>query len=203
MTHMSNDHAPLRRFAPAGTAVALLLSVGVAPALTSMAYAGDFKAGAIEIENPWSPSAPNGAKVAGGYLTIVNHGPTPDRLLSATAAIAGKTGIHQMKVRNGVMEMREVKDGLDVPASGTVKLKPGAYHLMFMDLKRLPKKGESFAGTLTFAKAGTVNVTFDVTGMGGPASGGSMDSMKSMKHGHDSMMGGSMKSMKPMKGMGN
>jgi copper(I)-binding protein len=74
---------------------------------------------------------------------------------------------------------------------------------MFMDLKHLPKKGESFAGTLTFEKAGTVNVTFDVTGMGGPAKDGGMDSMKSMKHGHDSMMGGGMNSMKPMKGMGD
>ncbi|TAN04750.1 MAG: copper chaperone PCu(A)C [Rhizobiaceae bacterium] len=206
MIHSSSN---LVRFAPfaasrAGKAVLLaLFSAGAALALSSVAHAGDFKAGAIEIENPWSPSAPNGAKVAGGYFTIVNHGATPDRLVSATAAIAGKAGIHQMTVKNGVMEMREVKGGLEVPASATVKLKPGAYHLMFMDLKHLPKRGESFSGTLTFEKAGTVNVTFDVTGMGGPAMGGAMNPMKSMKHGHDSMMGGSMKAMKPMKGMGN
>jgi len=197
------EHTSLARYR-AGKIVALaFFSATTAFMLSATAHAKDFKIGNIEVENPWSPSAPNGAKVAGGYLTIVNHGSTPDRLVSATAEIAGKAELHQMTVKDGVMEMRAVKGGLEVPASGTVKLKPGAYHLMFMDLKHLPKKGESFAGTLTFAKAGTVNVTFDVTGMGGPAKGSSMDSMKSMKHGHDSMMGGGMKSMKPMKGMGD
>jgi copper(I)-binding protein len=206
MIHSSSNiirFAPFARGRAGKTVLCALFSIGVATALSPNADASDFKVGSIEIESPWSPSAPNGAKVAGGYLTIVNHGSTPDRLVSATAAIAGKAGIHQMTVKNGVMEMREVKGGLEVPASATVKLKPGAYHLMFMELKHLPKKGESFAGTLTFEKAGTVNVTFDVTGMGGPAMGGAMNSMKSMKHGHDSMMGGGMKSMKPMKGMGN
>lgn len=189
------EHTSLARYG-AGKIVALaFFSATTAFMLSATAHAKDFKAGNIEVQNPWTPSAPNGAKVAGGYLTIVNHGSTPDRLVSATAEIAGKAELHQMTVKNGVMEMRAVKGGLEVPASGTVKLKPGAYHLMFMDLKHLPKKGESFAGTLTFEKAGTVNVTFDVTGMGGPAK----DSMK----GHDSMMGGGMKSMKPMKGMGD
>lgn len=199
MTHSSNMITCTYR--RAGKAVALaLLSAGVAMALSSVAYAGDFKAGSIEIENLWSPAAPNGSRVAGGYLTIVNHGSAADRLVAATAEIAAKTELHQMTVKNGVMEMRHVKGGLEVPASGTVRLKPGAYHLMFMDLKRVPKKGESFAGTLTFEKAGKVAVTFDVTGMGGPAMSGSMKSMKSMKNGHDSMMGGSMKSMKPKGG---
>ena len=188
MIHSSKRAVRLASLASRTTGRAVLfafLSVSAATALSGTAHARDFKVGNIEVENPWAPSAPNGAKVAGGYLTIVNHGSTPDRLVSAAAAIAGKAELHQMTVKNGVMEMRPVKGGLQVPASGTVKLKPGAYHLMFMDLKHLPKKGESFSGTLTFEKAGKVVVTFDVTGMGGPA------------------MSGSMKSMKPMKGMGN
>ena len=106
--------------------------------------------------------------MAAGYLVISNEGSTSDRLVSATGEIAGKTEIHEMAVdANGVMTMRPLADGLEIPAGGEVKLEPGSFHIMFMDLKRGAKEGETFKGTLTFEKAGTVNVEFSVDAMGG------------------------------------
>jgi copper(I)-binding protein len=128
--------------------------------------AKDFTAGAITIERPWSRVTPSGAKVAAGYFTIKNTGDVPDRLLSVTAGIAGHTSIHQMSMLDGMMQMRELTDGLAIPAQGSVTLEPASYHLMFEDLKRPLKEGEIFSGTLTFEKAGTVSVTFDVKGLG-------------------------------------
>jgi periplasmic copper chaperone A len=43
---------------------------------------------------------------------------------------------HEMKVENGVMQMREVADGLPIPAGGSVVLKPGSYHVMLIGLKK-------------------------------------------------------------------
>lgn len=60
------------------------------------------------------------------------------------------------------MEMKELTDGLVIPAGGSVELKPGSFHIMFMDLKERPVEGTAFEGTLTFEKAGTVNVTYEV-----------------------------------------
>jgi copper(I)-binding protein len=128
--------------------------------------AHEFKAGPITVEHPWSRATPGGARVAAGYLTIDNDGNEPDRLVSATAEIAGHTGIHQMSMKDGVMEMRELKDGLPVPADASVKLEPNSYHLMFTDLKKPLQEGEEFSGTLTFEKAGTLDVTFEVEGIG-------------------------------------
>ena len=68
-----------------------------------------------------------------------------------------------------VMQMREVTEGLPVPANGSVALKPGSYHLMFMDLKRPLEEGEAYSGNLTFEKAGSVDVTFEVQGLGATA----------------------------------
>src|SRR6476620_186916 len=82
---------------------------------------------------------------------------------------AGRTGIHQMSISDGMMQMREVTEGLPVPAHGSVALEPGSYHLMFMDLKRPLKEGETFQGTLTFEKAGKIDVTFEVKGLGAAA----------------------------------
>ena len=79
-----------------------------------------------------------------------------------------------MAVKDGLMTMRPVTGGVPVPPGGKVALKPGSYHLMFLDLKRPLKPGEQFAGTLTFEKAGPVAVTFAVQSIGatGPEHGG-------------------------------
>jgi len=131
-------------------------------------FAHEFKVGDIEIEHPWSRATPAGAKVAGGYLTITNTGSSPDRLLSISSDIAAKSELHEMGVKDGVMTMRPVAGGLEIPAGGKVILGPGSYHVMFMDLKQPPREGEMFAATLTFEKAGTVTVKFAVQAIGSP-----------------------------------
>jgi copper(I)-binding protein len=135
----------------------------------SAGFAHGFKAGDLEKDHPWSRETPAGARVAGGYFTVKNTGASPDRLLSITSDISAKAELHQMTVSDGVMTMRQVDGGLEIPAGGAVELEPGGYHLMFIDLKSQPKKGESFAATLTFEKAGSVTVDFAVEGMGGAA----------------------------------
>ncbi|MEJ0093458.1 MAG: copper chaperone PCu(A)C [Methylocella sp.] len=153
-----------RRFRCVLASIALLGATGEAFAL-------DFKAGSIEVVQPWSRATPANAKVAGGYVVIRNHGDAPDRLVSATVEVAGRAGIHEMTMKDGVMSMRPLADGVAIPANGEVALTPGAYHLMLLDLKRQLKQGETFAGTLTFEKAGPVDVTFVVEGMGATDAG--------------------------------
>lgn len=133
------------------------------------AVAHEFKAGAIEIERPWSRATPGGASVAAGYLTLKNTGDAPDRLVSATSDIAGRTEIHDVTMANGVMQMRPLTDGVPIPAGGEIALEPGSSHLMFIDLKHPLREGESFAGTLNFEHAGSVVVTFKVEKAGAAA----------------------------------
>ena len=150
----------MRRLSLLALALAVLL---LAPRLASAEQAGS---GAITVEKAWSRATPGGAEVAAGYLTIVNHSDVADRLVSASTAIADKTEIHQMKMSDGKMEMRRLPEGIEIPAKGTVALEPMGYHLMLMQLKHPLEKGETFAGSLTFEHAGTIDVTFNVEGIG-------------------------------------
>ena len=155
----------LRRTHAAGFVAATSLSLF---AFISIASAHEFKSGDLVIQHPWSRAAPSGAKVAGGYFVIRNDGSEPDRLLAVSAEIAGRTEIHEMSVDDkGVMTMRPVERALEIPAGGALELKPGSFHLMFMDLHSLPKADERFAGTLTFEKAGNVAIEFTVEAIGG------------------------------------
>ena len=61
-----------------------------------------------------------------------------------------------MAMNNGVMTMRPLDKGLAIEAGKTVKLAPGGYHLMLMDLKSPLKQGEKVPLTLEFEKAGKV-----------------------------------------------
>ena len=154
--------------------------------IASVANAKDYKAGALEVDSPWSRAIPNGATVAAGYMTIRNTGTTPDRLVSASTPIASMIMIHEMTMDNGVMKMRMVTDGLEIEPGATVELKPNSSHLMIMNVKQPIKKGKPFAATLTFEKAGTVDIEFSVeaTGAMSPAAEGmpGMHDMPKMSH---------------------
>ncbi len=164
---------PFARFRSTGQRIGITgFTLGLLLAASHPLLAHDFKLGDLQIDHPWSRETPQGAKVAAGYLKIVNNGPEADRLVAVTGEIAGRTEIHEMAVDDkGVMTMRPVET-IEVPAGGEVDLKPGGFHIMFLDLQSTRKEGERFAGTLTFEKAGTVDVEFAVDAMGGGAGHG-------------------------------
>lgn len=128
--------------------------------------------GSVSIEKPFSRATPGGAKVAAGYMTITNKATTADRLVSASSPAAGKVEIHEMKMQDGIMKMRELPGGLPIEAGKTASLAPGGDHLMLVELKAPLKQGDKVPVTLNFEKAGKVEVTLDVQAIGGqqPAS---------------------------------
>lgn len=155
-------------------------------ALAAPARAEEVKAGDLVISQAWSRATPGGAKIGGGYLTIENKGAAADRLIGGSTEIAGKAELHEMAVNNGVMKMRPLDKGLTIEPGKTVKLAPGGYHLMLLDLKRPLKQGEQVPVTLEFEKAGKVKLSLDVQGVGATApGGGNAGSATDMKKMHE------------------
>ena len=143
-------------------ALAAPLFIGAA-----MAQPTPIKAGPLQIEAPWLRATPGGAKVGAGYLRITNTGSEADRLTGASMPLSARGEVHEMTMQNGVMHMAPVAGGVAIPPGKTVELKPGGFHLMFLDLKGALKQGQSLDVTLTFEKAGSVTVPFPVQGLGG------------------------------------
>lgn len=108
------------------------------------------------------PSQPAG----GGYLVITNNGETDDRLIGGAAAFADEVQVHEMAVVNDVMNMRELTDGLVIPAGETVTLQPGRYHLMFLGIQTPLVEGEHVSVTLEFEHAGAVDLDFAIAAAG-------------------------------------
>ncbi|GAB4574095.1 MAG: hypothetical protein Kow0077_18920 [Anaerolineae bacterium] len=100
--------------------------------------------------------------VSAAYLTLTNSGGAADRLVGAETDAATVVEIHTVEMDNGVMRMRPVADGIEVPAGGSISLEPGGYHLMLIDLTRDLVAGETIALTLHFASGKTLQVEAEV-----------------------------------------
>src|SRR3954468_20495180 len=110
-----------------------LIAAALAAFMAGSAHAQEYKAGPLVIAHPWTRATPKSATVAGGYLKITNTGTTPDRLTGGAAEVAGGFEIHEMSMDGGVMKMRELKNGLEIPPGATVELRPGSSHIMMMN----------------------------------------------------------------------
>ena len=164
------------------TSIALLLSAAVIGLTSAAASAHDFKLGSLEIEHPYARATPPNAPVSGGYMTIRNTGTEADRLLTGEAAFAERVEVHEMAMEGDVMKMRQLADGLEIPAGGEVVLKPGGFHVMFIGIDSQFKPGETRKATVVFEKAGAIELEFQVEDIKAM-----QDTMKmdhgSMKHG--------------------
>lgn len=154
------------------------MSAGQAPAAQQAAAA---TLGALTIGDPWvrpvNPSAPaptaapdatpamGGATemptmiTTGGYLTVTNSGDEADYLVAATAPgdLVDVVELHTVIEEGGMMRMRPV-ERIEVPAGGEVMLRPGGFHVMFIGVKQELKPGDVVRLSLTFERAGTVDV---------------------------------------------
>lgn len=125
-----------------------------------------YKIGDIEILHPWTRATPQGIKTSSGYLYIINHSDTPDRLVSVSTDGVQTTEIHSMSVVNDIMKMEKMHNGIEIPGNGEITLKPGGNHIMFMGLSKPFKPGDKINAKLTFEKAGTVDINFSVKALG-------------------------------------
>jgi periplasmic copper chaperone A len=119
----------------------------------------------ITVQEAWARATPPGAKIAAGYLTVRNAG-AADKLVSASSPAAERVETHVTMRDGDISRMREVK-GYEVPARGTLELKPGGSHLMLVNIKAPLKEGTSVPLTLRFEKAGEIKTELQVRPLAG------------------------------------
>ena len=107
----------------------------------------------LKLSNGWARETVSGQNAAAAYLTIVNNGAGSDRLIGVSSDAATQVMLHSTSMDDGVMRMRHIADGLDIPSKAAVELSPGQTHIMLSDLNRPLKRGESFSIRLDFERS--------------------------------------------------
>ena len=104
----------------------------------------------ITVSKPRIRATAPGQMVSGAFLTLTNTSATPHALTSASFNAAGMVEIHETSMDGEMMRMRQVSH-IDIPANGSVELKPGSYHIMLMGLEKELSAGTTETLTLTFS----------------------------------------------------
>jgi copper(I)-binding protein len=115
----------------------------------------------LEIHDAWLRPSPPGVPVGAGYLTIVNRGAVSDELLKVATPRASMVQVHETRLEQGVMRMREL-ERLAISPQSRVVLAPNGTHLMLMGLTEPLRVGETVPITLRFARGGERTVLFEV-----------------------------------------
>lgn len=126
------------------------------------------------VAEPWVRGTVAQQKATGLFAKITSA--TGGKLVAASSPVAGVVEIHEMRMDGDTMKMRQLAQGLDLPAGKAVELKPGGYHVMLMDLKQPLKDGELVPVTLTIegpsGKKETVELKAPVKPLGAMAGHG-------------------------------
>jgi hypothetical protein len=96
------------------------------------------------------------------YLTLKNDGSVDERLISASSDVAMTAELHTVNMVDGVMQMRQAVDGIELPAGETVRFEPGGLHIMLIGLTRALEPGDEFSVSLTFEHAAELTVRAEV-----------------------------------------
>ncbi|MDO9525072.1 MAG: copper chaperone PCu(A)C [Gemmobacter sp.] len=148
--------------------------------LASVAYAQD----GLHIDDAYMRTSGNMATSGAAFMVIENNTSADDRIVSASSDVAERVELHTHKQdANGVMQMLEVPEGFVIPANGAHALERGGDHVMFLGLKSPLAHGDVVTVTLTFEKAGAMEVQIPVDLERKPMHGAKSGPMNHSGHG--------------------
>ena len=105
-----------------------------------------------------------GVRITAAYLKIENYTETEAILRAVrgtTPGVAAVVELHDTVVEDGVMKMR-MAESFTIPAKSALALRPGAKHLMLLELRPGLSAGETLDLELQFASGATQTATAEV-----------------------------------------
>jgi copper(I)-binding protein len=130
---------------------------GLAVVVPSFGCAGESaEVSGIEVSRVYVAKPTTGERTA-MYFTVTNSGEAEEELLRVTTPAAGVAEIHRTVEDGGMMRMEPVSS-VTIPAGASVRLEPGGYHVMLMELKDHLWSGDHVDATLHFRHMGEVAV---------------------------------------------
>ena len=142
--------------------LSLFLNFLICLTFTSSSLASSVNFNGLLISDFWIKATIRNHKMTSGYLTIENTSNIDKRLVSLTSEISKKIELHDMVVKNDIMKMKYLIDGIVIKANSKVSFKPGSYHIMFMKLQKPLIVMNKYEVTLSFENSGSVIIKMPV-----------------------------------------
>ena len=115
----------------------------------------------ISIENGYVRGLPPGQTVTAAFMRLINDGDQAVVINGASSNSAERAEFHAHHHSGGMMSMKKV-DSIVVPANGVFDLKPGAHHLMLINLTGFLREGDFVDLILQIQSGETIALTLPV-----------------------------------------
>ncbi|MDA8585926.1 copper chaperone PCu(A)C [Rhodobacteraceae bacterium] len=131
-------------------------------AALAILIAGPVSAAEIMVMDAYARVGRPGAPTGAVFMMIHNMGAEDDRLIGASSSVARAAQIHATEVKDDIVRMRHLEDGVPLPAGKMHEFGRGGDHVMLMGLTEKLSDGDAVPVTLIFEKAGEVTVEVKV-----------------------------------------
>jgi periplasmic copper chaperone A len=116
----------------------------------------------LNVRDAWVrlPATPGNPGAAYFY---VSGGPKTDRLMSVSSPVVIRTELHEsMAGHSGMMTMKPIEGGVEVPAGGFVEFKPGGKHAMLYNINPGIQPPRTVPMVFTFASGARITADAQV-----------------------------------------
>ncbi len=131
----------------------------------------------VRVEDAWVRATVPQQHATAAFMKITADQPV--RLVGARSTAAPTVEVHEMKMANNVMTMRETS-GIDIAPGRTLALTPSGYHMMLLDLQKQIKVGDAVPLTLVFEDAAKKRSSIEVIAQARALSAGAAAPMAGM-----------------------
>jgi periplasmic copper chaperone A len=136
-------------------------ALAVMTALSALALNGCAPDPVLNVRDAWVrlPATPGNPGAAYFYVT---GGPKTDRLMSVSSPVVIRTELHESMAQGGMMTMRPIEGGVEVPAGGFVEFKPGGKHVMMYNINPGIQPPRTVQMIFTFASGARITADAQV-----------------------------------------
>lgn len=108
-------------------------ALAVLAALSAVALTGCAPDPVLNVRDAWVrlPATPGNPGAAYFY---VSGGPKTERLMTVSSPVVIRSEMHESMAKGGMMTMKPIEGGVEVPAGGFVEFKPGGKHVMMFNI---------------------------------------------------------------------
>ena len=114
------------------------------------------------LSNFWIKNVIANSKTTSGYIKIENKNEKNERLISVESNFSKRTELHYMNIKNDIMIMKHLEDGVLIKSKSQINLKPRNFHIMFIDLTKSFNKTSNQKVKFNFENAGSIIINMPI-----------------------------------------
>ena len=130
--------------------------------LSSQSFSETITFKGLVLSDFWIKKVIANNNITAGYIKIENKNDKNERLISVESNFSKRTELHYMNIKNDIMIMKHLEDGVLIKSKSKINLKPRSFHIMFIDLTKSFNKTSNQKVKFNFENAGSIIINMPI-----------------------------------------